>query len=263
MAESNILFQLYNWLVPTSRKALDTIQAKPTEVKHGATFAKPLGVSPTYSPETAMSAFAGHGYVYAAVSRASQDLAALPLKLLKGKDRVQIKSHPVIDLMNNPNSNTDAFLFREQLCVDLMMCGSNFILMLGTGEKPTSLVRLHPQNVKIVTDQTGVAGYIYESGGQRVRYSKDRIIHGRLASWSNGPQQLYGTGAVEPLARELQADINSQNLVSNASAKARPDLLISPSDPADIWGPEHRREIASEYKKLSAEGGAMVLSGLA
>ena len=263
MADSNLLFQLFNWFLPERTKALDVVQNKPKEIKHGATFAKPLGVNPTYSPETALSAFAGHGYVYAAVSRASEDLSALPLRLLKGKDRVLVEDHPVIDLLNNPNSSTDSFLFREQITVDLMMTGNCFVLLLGVTEKPTSIIRLHPQNVKITTDQTGVSGYVYISGGQRIKYPKERIIHCRLSSWADGPQGLYGTGAIEPLARELKADINSQNLVSDASAKARPDLLISPSDPSDIWGPEHRREIASEYKKLSQSGGAMVLSGLA
>ena len=80
MADSNLLFQLFNWFLPERTKALDVVQNKPKEIKHGATFAKPLGVNPTYSPETALSAFAGHGYVYAAVSRASEDLSALPLR---------------------------------------------------------------------------------------------------------------------------------------------------------------------------------------
>ena len=259
----NFWFRLVNFFQPSEVKALQVVQNKPLEERHGATFAQPLGVRPTYSPEAAMSAYAGHGYTYAAVSRASQDLAALQLRLLKGKERVLVEEHPVIDLMNNPNSATDGFLFREQLCTDLILTGNCFILLLGQTDKPTSLVRLHPQNVRVATDQKGISGYIFDSGGERILYPPERIVHGRLASWANGPEQLLGTGAVEPLSRELKADINSQNLVSDASAKARPDLLISPSDPADIWGPEMRREIASEYKKLSAHGGAMVLSGLA
>jgi len=261
-AQNNLWFKIINFFAPAETKALQSVENKPIEQKHGATFAQPQGVRPTYSPEAAMSAYAGHGYTYAAVSRASQDLAALHLRLLKGKDRILIESHPVIDLMNNPNSATDGFLFREQLCTDLILTGNCFILLLGMTEKPTSLVRLHPQNVRVATDQKGISGYILNSGGESVIYPPERIIHGRLASWADGPEQLLGTGAIEPLARELKADINSQNLVSDASAKARPDVLISPSDPADIWGPEMRREIASEYKKLSAQGGAMVLSGL-
>lgn len=260
--ESNLWFRIINFFTPGTTRALQLVENKPLEQKHGATFAQPQGVRPTYSPEAAMSAYAGHGYTYAAVSRASQDLAALQLRLLKGKDRVLIESHPVIDLMNNPNSATDGFLFREQLCTDLILTGNCFILLLGQTEKPSSLVRLHPQNVRVATDQKGISGYIFNSGGESILYPPDRIVHGRLASWANGPEQLLGTGAIEPLSRELKADINSQNLVSEASAKARPDVLISPSDPADIWGPEMRREIASEYKKLSQHGGAMVLSGL-
>jgi HK97 family phage portal protein len=262
MADS-LFFQLINWFSPSETKALQQVENKPLEAKHGATFAQPYGIKPTYSPEEAMSAYAGHGYTYAAVSRASQDLAALPLRLLKGKERTLVEEHPFIDLLASPSSGADGFLFREQLVTDLILTGNCFILLLGQTDIPTSIIRLHPQNVKLQTDQTGVSGYIYDSGGQRVIYPPDRVVHGRLASWSNGPAQLLGTGAIEPLNRELHADINSQNLVSDASAKARPDLLISPSDPADIWGPEMRREIASEYKKLSANGGAMVLSGLA
>ena len=197
--ESNLWFRIINFFTPGTTRALQLVENKPLEQKHGATFAQPQGVRPTYSPEAAMSAYAGHGYTYAAVSRASQDLAALQLRLLKGKDRLLIESHPVIDLMNNPNSATDGFLFREQLCTDLILTGNCFILLLGQTEKPSSLVRLHPQNVRVATDQKGISGYIFNSGGESILYPPDRIVHGRLASWANGPEQLLGTGAIEPL----------------------------------------------------------------
>lgn len=261
--DNGLWYRIVNWFAAPEQRQLTDVQAKPKELDHGATYAQPYGVRPTYNPEEAMSAYAGHGYTYAAVSRASQDLAALPLRLLKGKDRAIVEEHPVIDLMNQPSMNCDGFLFREQLCTDLILTGNCFILLLGQTDKPTSIVRLHPENVRISTNQTGIQAFIYNSSGQMIAYPPERIVHGRLASWKSGPEELLGTGAIEPLARELTADINSQNLVSNASAKARPDLLISPKDPADIWGPEMRREIAQEYKKLSAGGGAMVLSGLA
>lgn len=260
---NGFFFRLAQLFAPSETKQLENVQNKPLVLDHGATYAQPMGVRPTYNPEEAMSAYAGHGYTYAAVSRAAQDLAALPLRLLKGKDRVLVEEHPVIDLLDKPSSTVDGFLFREQLCTDLILTGNCYILLLGQTDKPTSIVRLHPETITPSTDSTGIIGYIYRSGGQTIAYPLDRIIHGRLASWKNGPSELIGTGAIEPLARELTADINSQNLVSNASAQARPDLLISPKDPSDIWGPEMRRDIASQYRKLSAQGGAMVLSGLA
>lgn len=261
--KSGFLFRLSQLFSPSEKKQLENVQNKPLQLDHGATYAEPMGVRPTYNPEEAMSAYAGHGYTYAAVSRAAQDLAALPLRLLKGTERVLVETHPVIDLLNQPSTTVDGFLFREQLCTDLILTGNCYILLLGQTAKPTSIVRLHPEDIRPITDSKGIIGYLYRSGGQSITYPIDRIVHGRLASWKSGPSEIIGTGAIEPLARELQADINSQNLVSNASAQARPDLLISPSDPADIWGPEMRREIASQYRKLSAQGGAMVLSGLA
>lgn len=260
--QSNLFFRIMNWFSPEI-KALQQVESKPENLDHGATWIQPQGVRATYSQEEAMTAYAGHGYTYAAVSRSSQDLAALPLRLLKGKEKVLIEENPVIDLMLNPSTSSDGFLFREQLCTDLILTGNCYILLLGASEQPSSIVRLHPAAIKIQTGQTGITGYIYDSGGQRVLYPPDRVIHGRLASWSSSASQVLGTGAIEPLSREIQADINSQNLVSNASAKARPDLLIYPKDPADIWGPDMRREIAGEYRKMSAQGGAMVLSGLA
>ena len=260
---NGFFFRLAQLFAPSETKQLENVQNKPLVIDHGATYAQPMGVRPTYDPEEAMSAYAGHGYTYAAVSRAAQDLAALPLRLLKGKNRVLVEEHPVIDLLDKPSSTVDGFLFREQLCTDLILTGNCYILLLGQTDKPTSIVRLHPEDIQPSTDSTGIIGYIYRSGGQTVAYPVERIVHGRLASWKNGPSELIGTGAIEPLARELTADINSQNLVSNASAQARPDLLISPKDPSDIWGPEMRRDIASQYRKLSAQGGAMVLSGLA
>ena len=261
--DTSFFYRLISWFSTTETKSLEQAQTQPDKIDHGANWIRPQGVKATYSQEEAMTAYAGHGYTYAAVSRSSQDLAALPLRLLKGKEGTLIEDHPVIDLMNDPSSNMDGYLLREQICTDLILTGNCYLLMIGTSEEPSSIVRLHPASVKVQTDTTGVSGYIYDSGGQRVLYNKDRVIHGRLASWTSSAAQVLGTGSIESLSREIRADINSQNLVSDASAKARPDVLIYPKDPSDIWGPQMRQEIAGEYRKLSQSGGAMILSGLA
>ena len=176
---TGLWFRIVNWFTVPEQKQLANIQSKPKELDHGATYAQPYGVRPTYNPEKAMSAYAGHGYTYAAVSRASQDLAALPLRLLKGKDRTLIEEHPVIDLLNQPSSNVDGFLFREQLCTDLILTGNCYILLLGQTDKPSSIVRLHPENVRISTNQTGIEAYLYNSGGKMIAHPPDRIVTGK------------------------------------------------------------------------------------
>ena len=244
-------------------RAFGKVEKKPVEVNHGASWQNPYGIRPGYAPEVAMSAYGGHGYTYAAVSRASTDLAGLPLRLVSGEgsDAKIIDSHPIKDLLNQPSTFMDGYLFREQICTDLILSGDAFVLMLGLSEQPESIVRLHPQEVEIITTGTGITGYRHDSSGSVVVYEPERIIHIRSASFEKGPKGLYGTGAIRPLSREINADINAQKLASDSSAKGRPDILLYPKDPADIWGHERRREILDQYRGLASEGGAMVLSG--
>ena len=237
---------------------------KPTEANHGANWNNPYGVDPTYSQQQALSAYGGHGYTYAAVSRSAADLAALPLILTsgKGKNTKFIDDSPVLDLFDEPSTNMDGYLFREQLRTDLMLSGNCYILLLGISEQPDSIIRLHPAEVEIVTDErSGITGYRHESNGQVVIYPPERVLHARNPTYAKGPKSLYGVGVVEPLTREINADINAQKLASQSSAKGRPDILIHPLDPADVWGLERRREILDQYRGLASEGGAMVLSG--
>ena len=239
---------------------------KPTKANHGANWNNPYGVNPggVFSPAKAMSAYGGHGYTFAAVSRSAADLAALPLKLIegKGKSSKQIEESPVLDLLDNPSSTVDGYLFREQLRTDLMLSGNCYILLLGLTDKPDSIIRLHPDEVEIITDESsGITGYSHSSNGNVVLYPPERVLHGRTASYAKGPQGLYGIGVIQPLSREISADINAQKLASTSSAKGRPDILIHPVDPADVWGLERRREILDQYNGLASEGGAMVLSG--
>lgn len=238
---------------------------KPLDVNRGANWQSAGGVRPTYSQGTALEAYGIHAYTHAAVSRISADLAALRLKLMKGKgsSTQEILDHPVLDLMNNPNTNMTGYLFRAQLMTDLLLAGNCYILLLGQNDdSPISIVRLHPDEVKIITDQKeGIVGYEHTSSGSVVVYPVDRVLHGKGVSYAKGSQQVYGCGATEALSREIDADLNSQKLASDASSKGRPDILLYPKEDGDIWPHETRRQILDNYTKMAQQGGAMVLSG--
>ena len=60
---------------------------------------------------------------------------------------------------------------------------------------------------------------------------------------------------------EITADINAQRMASSVSKQGRPDVLLSPADPADIWDRRRRQEITQAYKAMTESGGAMALSG--
>lgn len=257
----NYFTRLYNAILGKGyAKQID----KPKEENRGASWNSAGGVRNTFSAQVSMDAYGIHGYTHAGVKRLSQDLAALPLRLIKGygEQAKEIMDHPVLDLLRMPTTDIDEYLFREQVCTDLTLCGNVFILLLGSSDRPVSMVRLHPEEVRIVTDpKQGLIGYEHNSSGSTVMYPPNRIIHGKNASYQKGPQALYGTGAIQPLARELDADLNSQKLVSEATQKGRPDVLLSPKEDGDIWNKEVRRQILDQYSGMQKSGGAMVLSG--
>ena len=238
---------------------------KPKEENRGAAWAAPAGVRPTYSQGASLAAYGVHGYTHAAAKRSAQDLAALPIKLLKGRgaNTEEIGESDVLDLLDQPNSKESGFMLRESLLTDLMLAGNCYILLLGPRDnRPLSLVRLHPDEVRIVTDpKMGITGYEHNSSGSVVLYPPERVIHGKNYSYAKGAQSVYGCGAVEALSREIDADLNAQKLASDASAKGRPDILLYPKEDGDIWPSETRRQIADQYTGLASEGGALVLSG--
>ena len=242
------------------------LEQHPEKIKHGANWATGYGMKAPYSPGKALSAYGIHAYTHAGAMRCSEDLAALELYLVSGRgdDEVVIWDHPVLDLLRNPSTGIDGYLFRSQLLVDLILTGNCYVLLLGASDSPVSLVRLHPAEVEIITTpEDGLVGYNYRSGGQVTTYAKDAVIHTRQPTYSAGPESLYGVGAIETLSKEIDSDINSQTLVSNASRQARPDILISPSEPGDIWPSETRREISDSYQKMLSKGGVLCLSGSA
>tara|TARA_R100000655_G_scaffold93154_1_gene134399 strand:- start:1499 stop:4693 length:3195 start_codon:yes stop_codon:yes gene_type:complete len=245
-------------------KAFYRVEEQPERPAHGANWAKPQGQMNPYPAKISMSAFASHGYVFAAVSRASQDLAALPLKLIKGKGKnaTIIEDHPFLDLMEQPSSYMDGFSLREQLLVDLMLTGGCYCLLAGSNQEPTSLFRLHPEQTRIITDQlVGIKGFEYTDSGSTVEYPIERVVFVQSASWHSGVESLYGLGGIQPLQKEIGADLSAQKLASDSARKGRPDILISPADEADIWDSDQRRAILDAYRGMSSEGGAMVLSG--
>ena len=248
-------------LTPTV-KELGKVETKPTEIKHGASYISNGGRS-AYSQLGSLGAYVQHPYVYAALSRISQDLAATPLKLIQGNGQNSkiVESHPVIDLIEEPSTGVDQFSFLEQLTIDLVAAGNAFILILGETETPVSIVRLHPEQVGIITNETGITGYRFDADGRQIEYSPDRIIHIKNATWATGVQGLYGVGAVQPTQQEIKADLNVSSLVETASKKGRPDVILSPKNELDIWQEETRRDVLDRYNGMVQEGGAIVLSG--
>ncbi|MAF25756.1 hypothetical protein CL634_09320 [bacterium] len=258
MNQNNSIFaRIIRVFNPTYGKLVE----KPEKVIHGSNWATGYGVEHLYNQLGAMAVYATHGYTNAACSKIASDLAALPIRLIQGRGPTAkiIENHPLIDLLNQPSVDIDGYEFQAQIIIDFLLTGNAYILLMGP-DKPISMARLHPEQMRVLTTKEGLKYYEFKDQELIIRYPKEKILHLADASWQTGPSSLYGTGKIQPLSLDIQTDINASRLVSESSKKGIPDLLISPSDPADIWNRERRKAILAEYQKMARDGGAMAIS---
>ncbi len=238
-----------------------------TEHNAGSDFGTGVAAAPGYSALQAMSAFAAFPWVKACVKAKATDLSGLPLKVIRGTgpDAETITDHPVLDLLARPSTRINGLLFRRQLWVDLDLSGNWYGLMLGP-QRPTSILRLHPCRVNVLSSADGqVDRYQYDQRGMVARYPWDCILHMRGPSWEDDPKGLFGTGLIRALHNDLIADLAAQKTASKAARKGRPDSIVRPKDSKDRWTPTQvdliRNAIMDQLGK--AEGGALVLGGAA
>jgi HK97 family phage portal protein len=253
------------WLARTVGALVTT----PTEHSPGRDFHVPYGVDPGYEPADSMSAFAAFPWVRACVMAIAEDLSGLPVvvKRGKGKKAVRVDDHPVIALLDNPNTQTDAQLYRMQLVVDLELTGTKYELMLSASQRrmdPAALERLHPQRTKPVTNERGkISGFLYDGGGELTTYDAGAVLYGRLPSWEDDARSLLGTGAIQSLHDELTAELAASKRAAEQAKRGRPDAIAAPAKDDDVWT-SAQAEAASKAINdafTARHGGVAVLRG--
>jgi len=216
-------------------------------------------VSPRYDARTALSSVAAFPYVHAATMLRSAHLAGRPLRLMDGPagNAREIDQHPLLDLLNNPSATWTGLQLRQQLDVDLLT-GNAYVLKIGRGST-MSLLRLHPGRVKIDPDRhDGVGAYVYDDQGTSQRYDRSEIYHVRNPSWQDDPRGLHGTGPIESLHDQLQADQGATKGAATLAARPRPDIILSPKG-GKTWSDKVRAAVSERLNRLLKLGGTLVL----
>lgn len=232
-------------------------------VNMGADFAGSAEAQPTYDVNQAMSAYAGFPWVYAAMRRRSSDVSRLPLRVIRGNgaSRKTIDNHPFYTLINRPSTKISGRRFRAQMCVDYILSGMSYTLIIGSGEAVTSLSRLHPGRTRLKTDaQDGYSRVIFDGAGVSMSYRPEDVLIASLPSWEDGPEGLYGTGAILPLHGDLTTDKRASIRAGEMAKRGRPDMIASPKSEMTVWDPEVRDQIKRQLNKLLTDGGALVMS---
>ena len=265
MADSSLALR-DTWLTRVLR-ALKLVEVRPdgsTTHIAGADFADGRSRAPGMSAINSMSALAAFPWVQASVSAIADDLSMLPMMATKGrgKSAEPLDDHPVLDLLEQPTSRTSGVMLRRQLLTDLVLTGDAYLLVAGSPE-PAALIRLHPERVRIVPSADGqAAAYDYQQSGQTVRYGWEQVLHIRATSWEDGPQGLYGTGAIRALANDLTTEKKAADLAANSADTGRPTGVFSPSEDGDRWNKQQVGVLRDAFdKQMKGTGGALFMGG--
>jgi len=237
---------------------------------HGADADGPYSRPPSYDQLNALAAMSRFAYVYASTTRRAADLASLPLKLYAGHpardpDAEVVGDHPLLDLLDEPNSDQTGEEWRRQQAVDLFLPGNAYALKVGPSPKspPLSLLRLHPEDVRIVPQRHGAAVRAFEVnlGDDGRWYDPELVMHVRGPSWERGPQGLYGQGVIRALHDELTTKMRAREHQRRMAGQGRPDVVLSPKDSDDAWGETARKDVLEAWAKMADSGNPLVLGG--
>lgn len=140
---------------------------------------------------------------------------------------VEVKDHPVLDLLDKPNKFMTGFEMMKGISIDLDLSGNSYILKVQSERgKVVELWPLRPDWVKIISDEKEVIkGYEYRvPGAEAQTYTYDEVLHIKEA---NPQSSFYGMPTVKPMmevVRNLVYAIRwNMNFFYNS---ARPDFVV-------------------------------------
>lgn len=225
--------------------------------------------------------FASHAYVknviaHRAISMIAQAAGSVPFKLFyEGKNkRVEVKRHPILDLLTNPNPITSGKELLESLYAYRLINGNAYLLGITADNATLSeLLVLRPDRVMVIAGTNYLPmGYQYKVGTHERVFSvdqlngKSQIVHFRnfhpLSDW-------YGMSSIEAAAYSIdqhnQAGAWNQSLLQNG---ARPSGAVvvknAEGKPATLTSEQYQRlksMIDENFSGATNSGRPLVLEG--
>jgi len=195
-------------------------------------FAALLGGSSGYmSASQAINLYNSTSAVAIPVNWISEAIADLELVIIekRGDEKIIIKDHPVLDLLNNPNSHQTACDFKTSMAAMFLICGETEIAATGNYKNPPAkLYNIYPDKVSPLQGNDGfpvsfsVSGQLLSGVYSQIQFKGDAIyinnsgyaqlhqIKG-FSTYSNG--QLRGQSPLLSARNEIQQII--QGIISN------------------------------------------------
>lgn len=158
-----------------------------------------------------------HSWPYAAIKPIADEIAGIEWRLFqkKGKEKVEVDDHEILDLLEAVNESQTGPEFRKMMAEHLELTGNAYILLLNkTGdpvssdtEKPAAVFLLDPSRVKIRLNKTKfpytITGYEFTIDSVTRKYEKYQIVHVKEPDPRN---PFLGKGTVQGIAEWIAND---------------------------------------------------------
>ena len=203
------------------------------------------------------------------VNEIADAIAEIEPRVWSKKNEAYIDDHPLLELLEDPNSDMDRGDFLGHLAMMFLVTGNPLVDMIGsiTGS-PISIDVVSPSIVQIEPDRIGDVGNISVNSEFGARQYKQEIINGRTVYAQNSERQVVhikgynpkrGTREffASPIARPLYYDIEQyiQGGLHNKSLLekgARPSGILTTK--SDEWMPDDVYQRLEEQLKTFLQG---------
>lgn len=171
------------------------------------------GEAPPVEVEATPVLFRTSEAVKAAVEEFANKVATTPLHLYKhinaAGEREEVKTHPGLTVLRNPNPFLTRWLLFWNVAADLKLSGNAFWFLAGpTNGQPQEIWRCNPRHTRVVRSaRQYIAGYVTEIDGHLIPLDVKEVIHFKRPNVIS-EDDLYGLGDLAPAATAAQTGVD-------------------------------------------------------
>jgi HK97 family phage portal protein len=220
--------------------------------------------TPARFDKLAEEGFNRNVWVYRCVMVTAQHVASVPLLLYRkrGKKRIEIEDHALLDLLNNPNPLQSKNEFIESWAAFLLLSGNSYIEMNGPNRgAPTELWPWRPDRTTIIPGGDNfIQAYRYTVNGRYVDVPAEKIIHNKFFAPLD---DFYGLGPIQVAARVIDQDnaANTWNAALLQNSGRPSGAFLAKKTLNDKQFERTKYQLRQEYAGVNSAGKIMLLEG--
>jgi len=204
---------------------------KAVQKKFGGYYSQVIHIPPAMNTADYLRSYGEIGWLFACVSKISQNVGASEWKAYKGEKAVE--SSRALDLFKHPSPYMSQNEMLVRISGFLNLTGKAFLYIAKDGlGRPKEIWVINPMDMWVVPDKEEfIKGYIYRAGIEQMPLDKDEVIFFSLPDFLN---PYNGIGPAQAAATALESDKYSSQWNRNFFYNnAEPQGILTMPDVSD------------------------------